>query len=807
MKNLFLLLVFMIIGGLSAYAQQVPQGMRYQAVARDMDGKLIENQPISLQISLKAGERGEVLYTEQHRVTTNALGLFSITVGSGKVMLGEFGSIPWSLADIWLDIDMDDQGGQRFVAINSSQLLAVPYAFHAGTAGSLTGEESDLGKNGLQFYWSINGNIGTFPSNHYIGTRDFKDLLFKTNSIQRMSITKEGLVDINGSLNVGDNLTVGNNALIGNDLRVDRDASIGRDLLVESNTELQGTLGVDGITTLRNPAESTMNNNGSLVVLGGAGIQKNVNIGGNTEIDGTLGVDGVTNLKNTTESTSKNNGALVVAGGVGIEKNVNIGGNTEIDGTLGVDGVTTLKNTTESTTKDNGSLVVEGGVGIEKNINVGGNSVVTGNSTVNGSTGLNGQVTINANVGGGDASYGAYPLRVQGSAQGLAIQLTAGVPNNSNNFITFFNSAGGAVGRIEGQTAGEVASSPQYIFDLSILVATEIAKGVNVGLAAIPIVVGGLGASTGPCGACLAMAAADLALATADLIAYNVFAFENLGVTYESGSADYAEWLERLNPEERLTPGDIVGVYAGKVTKNTTNAQQFLAISTKPAILGNLPADGQVEKFNKVAFMGQIPVKVRGVVMPGDYILPSDLNDGTGIGISPDEIAADQYRKIVGVSWSSSYLQDGVSMVNMAIGLNSNDVATLAAKQEKKIKALEEKFNSLEERLLALEKGEPMPPIREKSPSELAPKAKELVEVMSRNEIIASQMPAELSDELMAEAMQYIEGEYVRRGIDIAQHPGIYKLLRDESYQKEIIRKTQENYRATYQNIQHQVSE
>jgi nitrous oxide reductase len=80
------------------------------------------------------------------------------------------------------------------------------------------------------------------------------------------------------------------------------------------------------------------------------------------------------------------------------------------------------------------------------------------------------------------------------------------------------------------------------------------------------------------------MAAADLALATANLVAFNVFATQNIGVTYSSGSADYAEWLERSNPAEKITPGDIVGVYGGKVTKYTGDAHQLMVISTKPAI-------------------------------------------------------------------------------------------------------------------------------------------------------------------------------------------------------------------------------
>src|SRR5690606_32468424 len=221
-----------------------------------------------LQISLRAGEKGDVLYTERHQVTTNQLGLFSITIGEGKALKGEFASIPWNLANIWLDIDMNEAGGKNFTNINSSQLLTVPYAFHAGTAGSYSGMDDPTQKNGLQFYWSITGNLSTVPGTHFVGTRDYKDFIFKTNNLQRMSITKDGDIGIDGNLDVGANLNVVNNVFIGNDLRVDRDASIGRDLLVERNVEIDGTLGVDGITTLRNTTESTNKDNGALIVEG-----------------------------------------------------------------------------------------------------------------------------------------------------------------------------------------------------------------------------------------------------------------------------------------------------------------------------------------------------------------------------------------------------------------------------------------------------------------------------------------------------------------------------------------------------------
>src|SRR5690606_14112395 len=98
------------------------------------------------------------------------------------------------------------------------------------------------------------------------------------------------------------------------------------------------------------------------------------------------------------------------------------------------------------------------------NITVDGQTSLNDALTVDAISNLNGQVTINAGLTGGQSSYNAYPLRVEGSPQGIAVRLTAGTPNNDNNFITFFNAAGNAVGRIEGETAAEVATSPEFIF-------------------------------------------------------------------------------------------------------------------------------------------------------------------------------------------------------------------------------------------------------------------------------------------------------------------------------------------------------
>lgn len=48
-----------------------------------------------------------------------------------------------------------------------------------------------------QFSWLLNGNFGTDPNIHFIGTTDNKRFIFKTNSIERMTVLGNGNIGIN----------------------------------------------------------------------------------------------------------------------------------------------------------------------------------------------------------------------------------------------------------------------------------------------------------------------------------------------------------------------------------------------------------------------------------------------------------------------------------------------------------------------------------------------------------------------------------------------------------------------------------
>ncbi|MDZ7765193.1 MAG: hypothetical protein U5K00_12320 [Melioribacteraceae bacterium] len=91
------------------------------------------------------------------------------------------------------------------------------------------------------------------------------------------------------------------------------------------------------------------------------------------------------------------------------------------------------------------------------------------------------------------------------------------------------------------------------------------------------------------------------------------------------------------------------------------------------------PADEEY-KYEKVAFRGQVPVKVLGKVIAGDYIIPSGLEDGIGIAVSPEFMTGEEFAKTIGRAWESSNNQD-VKFVNVGVGLGLKDVTALITKK------------------------------------------------------------------------------------------------------------------------------
>lgn len=174
--------------------------------------------------------------------------------------------------------------------------------------------------------------------------------------------------------------------------------------------------------------------------------------------------------------------------------------------------------------------------------------------------------------------------------------------------------------------------------------------------------------------------------------------YNGIGVEYTSGNGDYAEWLERANPAEAINAGDVVGVRGGKISKDLTGAEQVMAVSGKPIMLGNVPPAGREHLGNKIAFMGQIPVKAMGPVHSGDYLVADPVVAGYAVAVAPANMTPDQLKRAVGRAWETK-LVDGPKLVNTIIGIHNGDYVNILKQLQQKIQQSEARMDAIEARL------------------------------------------------------------------------------------------------------------
>jgi len=118
-----------------AYSQ-TPQGIPYQAVARDASGNLISSQNVSLRFTIHEGNAtGIIVFAESQNVTTNSLGLFSVNIGQGTTLVGPFSAINWGIGTKFLQVELDALGSGFYTNMGTSQMMSVPYALQAATSG------------------------------------------------------------------------------------------------------------------------------------------------------------------------------------------------------------------------------------------------------------------------------------------------------------------------------------------------------------------------------------------------------------------------------------------------------------------------------------------------------------------------------------------------------------------------------------------------------------------------------------------------------------------------------------------------
>jgi hypothetical protein len=138
MKKLHLLLIVLFVTTMAT--AQTPQFINYQAVARNNSGAALANQSIKVRISLNAADASSAVtfYSETRTVTTNALGLFNVQIGSSGATstYGNISNTEWTdgskTRSIKVELDVNNSG--VFTDMGSQQLVSVPFALAANKA-------------------------------------------------------------------------------------------------------------------------------------------------------------------------------------------------------------------------------------------------------------------------------------------------------------------------------------------------------------------------------------------------------------------------------------------------------------------------------------------------------------------------------------------------------------------------------------------------------------------------------------------------------------------------------------------------
>ena len=222
MKKLFTLFAFAITFITSA---QAPQGFNYQATVRNSSGALIINQNVYFKFNIMLNSQTSVpVYTETHYVPTDDLGQVNLVVGQGTATPGAFAGINWASGTYYLGIELSTTNATSYVAMGTTQLLSVPYALYANSAGS----SQSQGKTSIYLTGDITNaeaaariasELGPETENIYIRyTTQLTsvDLSSMSSAVNIEIENNEGLtsVNLNGLITIYNNLLLSYNPIL-----------------------------------------------------------------------------------------------------------------------------------------------------------------------------------------------------------------------------------------------------------------------------------------------------------------------------------------------------------------------------------------------------------------------------------------------------------------------------------------------------------------------------------------------------------------------------------------------------------------
>jgi hypothetical protein len=118
---------------LPSQAQYIPDGVSFQAVARDNAGVILSNATVEVRISvLNGGPTGTVLGTYTYQKNTDAFGQFVVALGNETPLQSSgfaLASIDWLASSRWIKVEFRPGTSGNYVEVSNAQASASFYAF------------------------------------------------------------------------------------------------------------------------------------------------------------------------------------------------------------------------------------------------------------------------------------------------------------------------------------------------------------------------------------------------------------------------------------------------------------------------------------------------------------------------------------------------------------------------------------------------------------------------------------------------------------------------------------------------------
>lgn len=292
MKNLFHIVLFSLCISLTGYAQELQKNfINYQGVASDASGDAITNTAIAIQIALKFGSAtATASYIENHSITTDANGVFSLQIGNGSLVSGAYNATNWGTDASYITVSLNG------AEVGTTEMVAVPYAMSSGdTQWTVNGtdiENKNTGAVKVLTNLEVTGNISTQTGatiNEFStdGTlTDNSDTALPTEKAVKTyldNVTSDAVVSIDdlsdGKADTnGRSLFLGLNAGVNDDGTNNNNVGVGYQALISNTTGFSNT--ANGYQALRNNIDGNSNvANGSSALYSNSSGSSNTAIG------------------------------------------------------------------------------------------------------------------------------------------------------------------------------------------------------------------------------------------------------------------------------------------------------------------------------------------------------------------------------------------------------------------------------------------------------------------------------------------------------------------------------------------------